>query len=238
MRAISLFSGVGGFDLGFERAGIETVLQVELDPFCRQVLEKHWPDVRRIADVHDVTQEDVLDVELVYGGFPCQPVSVAGKRMAQDDPRWLWPEFARILRMARPRYAVVENVPGLLTAGMGDILRDLHALGYDAEWSIVSACSVGATHTRQRLFIVAYSNSIDGWPRVWDSNAQQEREVSSVSGASSARACWCARLANPSELYRGANGLPHGLDRNRGIGNAVVPQVAELVGRRLMAIAE
>lgn len=137
MKAISLFTGVGGFDLGFERAGIETVLQAERDPHCLKVLERHWPQVRRVTDVRcvglgpgerdqqgqpiDSTADipDVArtrDVDLVFGGFPCQPFSVAGKRAGLGDERSLWPEFRRILSELRPAYAVLENVPGLLSA--------------------------------------------------------------------------------------------------------------------------
>ena len=108
----SLFAGVGGFDLGFERAGMECKWQVEIDPLCRSVLERHWPAVTRYADIREVRWDDVERVEVVCGGFPCQPVSVAGKRRAQEDDRWLWPEFARCIGELRPRYAVMENVTG------------------------------------------------------------------------------------------------------------------------------
>jgi DNA (cytosine-5)-methyltransferase 1 len=178
MKAVSLFSGIGGFDLGLERAGIEIVLQVEIDEFCRRVLAKHWPDLRRIADVRDVTAEDCDGADLIFGGFPCQPVSVAGKRLGAEDERWLWPEFARLLGLVRPRFALVENVPGLFDAGFDEVLTDLAALGYDASWNA-------------------------GEPRVG----------------------------------RVAHGVPGAVARLHALGNAVVPQVAELIGRRLMEIA-
>jgi DNA (cytosine-5)-methyltransferase 1 len=239
MRAISLFSGVGGLDLGFERAGIETVLQVEINEFCRRVLAKHWSGVRRIKDVRAVTEADVQGVDVVYGGFPCQPVSLAGKRLAQADERWLWPEFERVVRMARPRYVVVENVPGLLTAGMGDVLAGLSSLGFDAEWSVVSACSVGAPHMRKRVFIVAYSNSLGRWRLKEPDGPEKETRPSSAG--------WCdphrqgvarERLWNsgrPSSLGM-ADGLPGWVERRKALGNAVVPQVAEVIGARLVAI--
>jgi len=227
MKAVSLFSGIGGFDLGFERAGIETVLQVEIDPFCRKVLEKHWPNVRRIADVRDVTEADVQGVDVVYGGFPCQPVSYAGKRKAQEDERWLWPEFERVIRMARPRYVVVENVPGLLTAGLGDVLAGLSSLGFDAEWSIVSACSVGAPHPRERLFLMAYPEGIgrDWW---WDGGSRSQDEPQ---GRRQGTGWSWPEEPRPIGVV---DGIPHRVDRLRSSGNAVVPQVADLVGRMLV----
>ncbi len=129
MRFVSLFSGIGGIDLGLERAGMTCVGQVENDPWCNQILEKHWPTIPRWQDIHDLDPKELPDHDLIAGGFPCQPVSLAGARLAQDDPRWLWPEFVRIVRVVRPRYVVVENVPGLASAGMGDVLGDLASFG-------------------------------------------------------------------------------------------------------------
>lgn len=151
----SLFSGVGGLELGLERAGLGPVLwQAESDPYCRRVLARHWPEARRYTDVRHVdAHADRVDV--VCGGFPCQPVSVAGQRRAQADERWLWPEFARVVRELRPAWVVAENVPGLRSAGLRDVLADLAALGFDAEWSCLSAAQVGAPHLRRRLFLVA-----------------------------------------------------------------------------------
>lgn len=150
----SLFSGIGGLELGLERAGLGPVLwQCEIDPYCRRVLARHWPDTRRYEDVRRIT--DSARVDLVCGGFPCQPVSVAGARLAQDDPRWLWPEFARILGTVEPSIVVAENVLGLRTAGLRDVLADLADLGFDVEWSCLAAGDVGAPHRRRRVFIVA-----------------------------------------------------------------------------------
>ena len=158
-RVGSLFSGIGGFDLGLERTGgFEVVWQVEWDSYCQKVLAKHWPDIPCYGDIHEVGKHNLEKVDVLVGGFPCQPVSVAGKRKGQDDDRWLWPEFGRIIRELRPRYAIMENVPGLLVRGMGDVLGDLSEFGYDAEWGIVSAKSVGAPHLRKRIFIIGYTN--------------------------------------------------------------------------------
>src|SRR5437588_4892053 len=152
----SLFSGIGGLDLGLGRAGMSVAWQVENDPFCAAVLEKHWPGVKRYGDIREIRWEEVESVDLVCGGFPCQPVSLAGRRLGTTDDRWLWPEFARCVRTVRPRYVLVENVPGLLVRGMGDVLGDLAACGYDAEWDCLPAAAVGAPHLRYRVFIVAY----------------------------------------------------------------------------------
>lgn len=156
---ISLFAGIGGIDLGLERAGWECRLQVEWDPFCQHVLAHHWPDVPRLGDITRVDWSTVESVDLIAGGFPCQPFSLAGQRRGKSDERWLWPEFARAIRALRPRYVLVENVPGLLAGhgGMGAVLGDLAELGYDAEWDCVPAAAVGAPHLRYRVWIVAHA---------------------------------------------------------------------------------
>lgn len=152
----SLFSGIGGLELGLERAGFGPVIwQAEIDPYCRAVLARHWPDARRFADVREVRRGVADRVDVVCGGFPCQPVSVAGKRLAQADARWLWPEYARVVRELRPAVVVAENVPGLRSAGLRDVLVDLAELGFDVEWSHLSAAEVGAPHKRVRVWIVA-----------------------------------------------------------------------------------
>lgn len=153
----SLFSGVGGLDCGFERAGFEVKWQVENEPYCVKVLAKHWPDVKRYGDIREVTGEELEWVDCICGGFPCQDISNAGKRAGITGARsGLWSEFARIVRVVRPRFVVVENVAALLGRGMGVVLGDLAACGYDAEWGCVSAASVGAPHLRNRVFIIAY----------------------------------------------------------------------------------
>jgi DNA (cytosine-5)-methyltransferase 1 len=155
----SLFSGVGGMDLGLERAGMTVRWQVENDPYCQRVLAKHWPNVTRYGDIKTIDWSEVERPDLICGGFPCQPVSLAGKRLAQADERWLWPEYARCVRALRPRYVLVENVPGLASNGLGDVLGDLAALGYDTEWDCIPAAAVGAPHLRYRILIVAYRDS-------------------------------------------------------------------------------
>jgi len=189
MKAISLFSGVGGLDIGFERAGIETVLQAEQDPWCLEVLARHWPQTERVTDVRDVLRDTVRaeraggterdsigaesgggddreggrgadGIDLIYGGFPCQDVSVAGKRAGLGGERsGLWFEFERILSELRPRWAVIENVPGLLSSNKGRdfavILDGLEDLGYSVGWAVLDAQHFGVPQRRRRVFIVA-----------------------------------------------------------------------------------
>jgi DNA (cytosine-5)-methyltransferase 1 len=161
----SLFSGIGGFDLGFERAGMHVSWQVELDPYCRAVLARHFPDAARFEDVCEVGAGNLDPVDLVCGGFPCQDLSAAGRGAGIDGARsGLWSEFARIVRELRPRYVVVENVPALLTgrgkrwdrAPVGRVLGDLAEARYDAEWACLSAREFGAPHLRKRIWVVAY----------------------------------------------------------------------------------
>jgi len=173
----SLFSGIGGLDLGLERAGMQVRWQVENDPYCIRVLEKHWPSVKRYGDVRGVRWSKVEPVDLICGGFPCQPVSVAGARKGDKDDRWLWPEFLRAIREVRPKYALVENVPGLLSIDDGRLARgvfgDLAEIGYDAEWNIISAADVGAPHLRKRIFIVAHSGQSRAGVEIYRSGGQE-----------------------------------------------------------------
>lgn len=159
----SLFSGIGGFDLGLERAGMKCLWQVEIDDYANRVLEKHWPEVKRYKDVREIGSHNLEPVDLICGGFPCQPHSLAGKRQASADKRDLWGEFARIIRELRPRYVVAENVPGLLSSEsgrfFGRVLRDLAESGYDAEWQCIPASAFGAPHRRDRVWLIAYANS-------------------------------------------------------------------------------
>jgi DNA (cytosine-5)-methyltransferase 1 len=232
---LSLFSGIGGMDLGFDRAGMRCVGQVEIDPYCRKVLAKHWPDVPKWDDVRTFTGDGFERPDVICGGFPCQDISNAGSGEGLEGGRsGLWFEFSRIIRLVRPKYVVVENVAALLERGIGRVLGDLAGSGFDASWEVLSACAFGASHLRRRLFIVAYANGLDGRSRVRNPLAQQDRTLQADDGSPRARAGWTARLANPSELYGNADGLSFGHDRNRGIGNAVVPQVAEWIGRRLL----
>ena len=242
MNVLDLFSGIGGFSLGLERAGMKTVAFCEIEAYPRAVLQKHWPEVPIWKDVRglnatELRRAGVGRIDVICGGFPCQDISYAGEGAGLAGARsGLWSEFARLIGDLRPRFAVVENVAALLKRGMGDVLRDLARIGYDAEWSTVSACSVGAPHVRRRVFIVAYPHSKHGWTGLWDSLAREGGSLQEIDGTPRARASWRAWMENPSELYRGADGVPFGMDRNRGIGNAIVSQVPEIIGRAIMSL--
>lgn len=222
----SLFAGIGGLDLGLERAGMTCAWQVEIDEYARRVLEKHWPNVRRHDDVRTFPPEGDWSCDLVCGGFPCQDISNAGKREGIGGPRsGLWSEFSRIIRVLRPIYIVVENVAALLNRGMDTVLKDLAEGGYDAEWSVFPCCSLGAPHTRSRVFIVA--NSKEQWiiqrgREQLDKDGEEERHLHN----------W----KDQSEPSRVADGIPHRMDRLKCLGNAVVPQVAEWIGRRILEV--
>lgn len=235
----SLFSGIGGLELGLERAGLGPVVwQVEKEPYCREVLARHWPSAERFDDVRNVGAHNLKRVDIICGGFPCQDISFAGPGAGLAGERsGLWFEYARIVRELRPRYVVVENVAALLVRGLDAVLGTLAALGFDAEWSTLSACAVGATHVRRRLFIVAYANGQHGRSGLWDSAARSGRSLQTVDGFARARARAKARVEDPSELYRGADAVPFRVERQRAIGNAVYPDCAEVVGRMIKGAA-
>ncbi len=218
----SLFSGIGGLDLGLERAGWEIKWQIEIDEWCQRVLAKHWPDVPKYGDVREVSEGDLEPVDLVAGGFPCQPVSRAGRRKGSSDSEWLWPEFLRIVSEVRPRFVLVENTPGLLHHGLSEVLSSLSSCGYDAEWDCLPAAAFGARHIRDRFYLLAYPSEgryrpsqaalFTGWP------------------SSQLHGRWAAE----PDVGRVAHGVPSRVDRLRGLGNAVVPQIAEGIGKGLI----
>lgn len=169
MIAISLFSGIGGLDIGFSAAGFDIIAQVENEPFCQRILTRHksewWPNATIFADVRDFGIADLPgikpgDIAAIFGGFPCQPHSDAGKKLGADDPRNLWPDFRRIISEFRPRTLLLENVPGILS-GTGyaiTVIENLTEMGYDAKWGTIQAADTGAPHKRERWFCVAYDN--------------------------------------------------------------------------------
>jgi DNA (cytosine-5)-methyltransferase 1 len=299
----SLFAGIGGIDLGFERAGLQCKWQVEIEPYAQKVLAKHWPNVRRHDDVRTWPQPDTEYVDVIAGGFPCQDISYAGKRAGlQGERSGLFYEAIRVVREVGPRFIVLENVAALLTSGMGDVLGTLASIGYDAEWHCIPAAAVGAPHIRDRIFILAYANESceskgwlqrrgeqlrisgnhgedqkrispnaesdgrnqrkpnsrrreervgtgkehrpgDGGKAMANTNSSglEKRQGKDTSGAGSI----CGTKPGRSEWWefepavgRVANGVPKRLDRLRGLGNAVVPQVAEYIGRCIVAASK
>jgi DNA (cytosine-5)-methyltransferase 1 len=162
MRVLDLFSGIGAFSFGLERAGMKTAAFCEIDPYCRRVLARHWPGVPIYEDVKELTakrlRRDGIAVDLICGGFPCQDISVAGPGGGLDGTRsGLWWEYRRIIEELRPEWVVVENVDALRGRGLDTVLLALDALGYVGEWHLIPASAVGAPHRRDRLWIIAHS---------------------------------------------------------------------------------
>lgn len=234
----SLFAGVGGFDLGFERAGMVCKWQVEIDEYRRSILEQHWPDAKRWDDIRTF---DPTTVDVVCGGFPCQDISNAGKREGISGERsGLWSEYVRIIRTIQPRFVVIENVAVILVRGFERVLSDLSESGYDAEWEVLPASAFGAYHERERVFIVAYRQGIygDAWRvleasedwraqmefgrlrRMVDATERRERNI---------------RFEHEPRVARMVDGVPNRTHRIEALGNAVVPQVAEWIGTQLVA---
>jgi DNA (cytosine-5)-methyltransferase 1 len=158
----SLFSGIGGLDLGLERAGMEVIWQSEIDPYACKVLSKHWPEVVNHGNIKEINWQEVEKPDVICGGYPCQPFSTAGKRRGEEDSRHLWPWVRTAISELRPRYAILENVRGHLSMGGLSVIGELASIGYDAQWRVVSAASVGANHRRDRIIIVAYPQSQHG----------------------------------------------------------------------------
>jgi len=178
---LDLFSGIGGFALAAEWAGFTTVQFCEIDPFCRQVLGKHWPHVPIHDDIRTLTADVVgQPVELLTGGFPCQPFSVAGKQLGAADDRHLWPEMARVIDECRPRWVLGENTPGIIGMALDDCLADLESIGYEAWTVVIPACGVGAWHQRQRVWIVAHTEKHAG--ELLTSERESVRNIASVDG--------------------------------------------------------
>jgi len=225
----SLFAGIGGFDLGLERAGMSCKWQVEIDDYATKVLEKHWPDVTRYRDIREVTELEPVD--LICGGFPCQDLSYAGKGAGITGERsGLWKEYARIIRLVRPRFVLVENVPALLGRGMGVVLGDLAACGYDAEWDCIPAAAVGAPHQRDRAWIVAYPSENGQHKSCLGVRFLSEKPIVQSR-------CWGEWPVAASRFQRVVNGTSGVLDADERLGacgNAVVPQVVEWIGRRIV----
>lgn len=274
MNVLDLFSGIGGFSLGLERAGMKTVAFCEVDKKCQQVLKKHWPGVPIFDDVTTLKGADIEEtVDVICGGFPCQDISLAGKGAGLEGKRsGLWSEFKRLIEEIKPKYAIIENVSALRSRGLDQVLREISEIGYDAEWYCITASSVGAPHRRDRIWILAYPNSA----RRRESNQEMERGSSKQSDSSSVQSSQDVSNTNVTRLERwlsdgiassqgweessdgcttersvrwrrGRNGewtsepsvgrvvdgFPGRVDRLKQLGNAVVPQIPELIGRAI-----
>ena len=272
MNVLDLFSGIGGFSLGLERAGMKTIAFCEVDKKCQEVLRKHWKDVPIFDDVTTLKGKDIEQtVDVICGGFPCQDISFAGKGAGLEGERsGLWWEFHRLIKEIKPKWAIIENVSALRNRGLDQVLRSLNEIGYDAEWHCITAASIGAPHRRDRIWIVAYPRDSSRWDGISGSIGRDgERELeesirssetASITGSSEASetisnsnseglegqwkvssriskelkdpsySCWWATEPN---VGRVAHGIPNRVDRLKQLGNAVVPQIPELIGRAI-----
>lgn len=253
LRVLDLFSGIGGFSLGLEKTGgFETVAFCEIEKFQRKVLNKHWPEVPCYEDVTkltgDILKQNGISVDVITGGFPCQDISVAGKQLGiKDGTRsGLWSEIDRLIGELRPRYIIMENVANLLSGPsekrggwFGRILGDLAERGYDAEWENIPAAALGAPHRRERIWIIAYPTG-------------QRREKMALqdyaSNVCEARERWAAINAGPlvgngnwsgwenkSGVCIVGDGFPAGAYACGAAGNAVIPQIPEMIGKAILA---
>lgn len=255
----SLFAGIGGLDLGLERAGMECRWQVEIDNYATRVLEKHWPRVRRWKDIrtfppHPNSESESAvsvdekewqghsgstgwEVDLISAGWPCQDISTAGpKEGIQGKKSGLFFEVIRIVCVLEPKFILLENVAALLNRGLGNVLGSLAAIGYDAEWHCLQAADFGAPHIRDRIFILAHrqrdgSEARLSTPASWpQGNSKKSHNTGDRFDGWQGFSHW----ATEPRMDRVADGIPHRMDRLRGLGNAVVPQIAEWIGKQIL----
>ena len=252
----SLFSGIGGFDLAATWAGWNNVFQVEKDDWCRKVLAKNFPETKRFIDIKDFTGNEYTNsIDVISGGFPCQPFSRAGQRKGKEDDRYLWEEMLRVIDTIKPTWVIGENVAGLIDLALDTVLSDLEAQGYETETYLIPACSKNAWHRRDRIWIVAHakSNGSNRAPNEAGRKAERQNryktQQSAINGTfriiPNAHLSGCKEqrlsITNGTELFapkcsswweaepgvgRVVNGLPNRVDRLKGLGNAIVPQVA------------
>jgi DNA (cytosine-5)-methyltransferase 1 len=266
LRVLDLFSGIGGFSLGLERTGgFETVAFCEIARFQRAVLRKHWPRTACFRNVKFLTRNKLarfLPIDVICGGFPCQPTSLAGDRLGAEDDRWLWPEYRRLVEELRPAWVLGENPLGLVSMGLDQVLADLEALGYAWRPFDIPACAVGANHERERVWIIAHAGSfgLQGERAGRDAGAQEIDDAGcAFAGSLDAYGAdaygrqqsfrWPAGRVLGSEplsrhgdweitsepfIRRGVDGLPKRMDRISALGNAVIPQIPEIIGRAIL----
>jgi DNA (cytosine-5)-methyltransferase 1 len=247
-----LFSGIGGFSLGLERAGMRTAWFAEVDPYASAVLKKHWPEVPNHGDVRSIRAGSVERVDVLCGGFPCQPFSSAGKRGGTSDDRYLWPEMLRVIQELKPTWVCGENVTHIDRVALEHVVSDLEACGYEtAPPLVIPACAVELDHRRDRFWFLGYSdsNSKSGGAinaeasRLSQVPADAECDGDGALGRDMAGA-WREWESLPRNATGDAenhavgvgadDGLPHRMDRLRCLGNAIVPQIAEIIGRAIV----
>jgi len=241
-KLLDLFSGIGGFSLGFESTGFfETICFVEKDKFCQKVLRKHWRDVTIEEDIRNINGSN-YEADVITGGFPCQPFSVAGKRKGKDDDRYLWDETIRVVSECKPRWFVGENVEGLININNGMVLRqvqtDLEREGFEVQCLVIPAAGVGAWHQRKRIWIIGHSKhngfitpKIKGGDReINEGSSQRKNETSQFKGASRRENNEIVRMAadaqisrtrqNERGIWKGFKGTDGGQGTNQNVSNS------------------
>lgn len=232
MNVLDLFSGIGGFSLGLEAAGMHTVAFCEREPFCQSVLRKHWPSVPIFDDVRtlDGTQWGGA-IDVICGGYPCQPFSVAGKQLGHEDERHLWPEMLRIIREVKATkpekelWVIAENVTGHIELGFDEVAASLEAEGFTVWAFVIPASSIGAIHRRDRVWIIAHSNGIglQGRRKEWSGERVKALPQAPI---------W--RDVPAPYVCRADDGIPDRAHRLKAIGNAVHPYITEIIGHAIM----
>jgi DNA (cytosine-5)-methyltransferase 1 len=258
---IDLFSGIGGFALAANAAGFRTSVFCEQDDYCSKVLRRHWPNVPIVPDVKEFDGGRWKGADLLTGGFPCQPFSVAGEQRGEEDDRALWKEMFRVIKEARPRFVLAENVAGLINMALDSVLLDLASEGYSCGTIVIPACAVNAPHRRDRVWICAYSKGastgqvfqqggglpfksggMGGSKDVAHSNRfrlQGERPDSDPKGRQGQDERPAGLCSGGTQwdiepnVGRVANGIPHRTHRLKALGNAIVPQVAYEILKQL-----
>jgi DNA (cytosine-5)-methyltransferase 1 len=280
MNHLGLFEGIGGFSLAARWMGWHTKAWVEINPFCQKVLKKNFPEVQGYADIKEFDGTKYRGtIDIITGGFPCQPFSIAGKRKGKEDDRYLWPEMLRVIREVRPSFIVGENVTGIIGMALEQVLTSLEAEEYNTETFIIPACAVNAPHRRDRLWIIAYTNyngshgaengqgNIEGNYNntTWENPIKQSKGYSNKTARKVITNTKIKRLSewnaesfqhkthSTTERYTcipgwknfptkpgvcGRNdGIPNRVDRLKGLGNAIVPQVALQIFKSIDSIA-
>jgi len=283
MKALDLFSGIGGFSLGLERAGIETIAFCEIEDYPVSILNKHWPNVPVYRDIRKLDGTQFRNkIEVVCGGFPCQPFSVAGQQKGKKDDRHLWPEMLRIIKESKPTWVIGENVAGFIKMALDDVCLDLENEGFTTIPFNLPACSVGGIHRRERIFFVAYSEyngllttkiraskqetvqrsskgsnetieskrvcitenvadtigkGLEGFTRNEQDQGEGSQETRSTSTSNFSRDWQSIRFPTEPPIRSGDDGFPDHVARLKALGNAVVPQIPELIGRAIMAVS-
>ena len=236
---LDLFSGIGGFALAAKWNGFRTVAFCDCEPYAQAVIKKHWPDVHVHGDIREVRGELYAGITLLTGGFPCQPFSVAGKQRGKTDDRYLWPEMLRVIREARPAWIVGENVAGIVNMALDQVHADLEAEDYEVESIIVPACAVDAPHRRDRVWILANCKSKQSSSNYNAQKQEQTGESKQIKLRGSCR--WEMRQQNWStepDVGRVAHGIPNQVAKLRGLGNAIVPQVAAEIIRCIVEVSK